>query len=175
MTNILIVEDEKIVAWDIKEALEKLGYRVFEGVATASEAILTASLVKPDLILMDIQLQGEMDGIAAAEEIYRRYKIPVVYLTAYADEQTLARAIQTSPFGYLIKPFQSKQLHTTIQIALQRHQLEQSMKQSMAVGYVSQHWRCRHCHRSQWQCHLHEPNGGASDGLATAKRAGLKY
>jgi PAS domain S-box-containing protein len=132
MTNILIVEDEKIVAWDIKEALEKLGHRVFEGVTTASEAILTASVVKPDLVLMDIQLQGEMNGIAAAEEIYRRYNIPVVYLTAYADEQTLAQATQTNPFGYLIKPFQSKQLHTTIQIALQRHQLEQSIKQKQA-------------------------------------------
>ncbi len=129
MTNILIVEDEKIVAWDIKEALEKLGHRVFEGVATASEAILTASIVKPDLVLMDIQLQGEMSGITAAEEIYTRYNIPVVYLTAYADEQTLAQATKTNPFGYLIKPFQSKQLHTTIQIALQRHQLEQSIKQ----------------------------------------------
>lgn len=132
MTNILIVEDEKIVAWDIKEALEKLGHRVFEGVATASEAILTASIVKPDLVLMDIQLQGEMSGITAAEEIYSRYNIPVVYLTAYADKQTLALATRTNPFGYLIKPFQSKQLHTTIQIALQRHQLEQSIKQQQA-------------------------------------------
>jgi PAS domain S-box-containing protein len=129
MTNILIVEDEKIVAWDIKEALEKLGHRVVEGVTTASEAILTASVVKPDLVLMDIHLQGEMSGITAAEEIYRRYNIPVVYLTAYADEQTLAQATRTNPFGYLIKPFQSKQLHTTIQIALQRHQLEQSVKE----------------------------------------------
>jgi PAS domain S-box-containing protein len=132
MTNILIVEDEKIVAWDIKEALEKLGHRVYEGATTASEAILTASVVKPDLVLMDIQLQGEMNGIAAAEEIYRRYNIPVVYLTAYADEQTLAQATQTNPFGYIVKPFQSKQLHTTIQIALQRHQLEQSIKQQQA-------------------------------------------
>ena len=128
MSNILVVEDEKIVAWDIKEALEKLGHRVFEGVATAEEAILKADIVRPDLVLMDIQLQGKMDGIAAAAEIYGRYNIPVVYLTAYADEHTLKQATQTNPFGYLIKPFQSKQLHTTIQIALQRHQLEQSAK-----------------------------------------------
>ncbi len=129
MTNILIVEDEKIVAWDIKESLEKLGHRVFDGVTTASEAVLTASVVRPDLVLMDIQLQGEMSGISAAEEIYRLYNIPVVYLTAYADASTLAQAARTNPFGYIVKPFQNKQLYTTIEIALQRHQLEQSVRQ----------------------------------------------
>jgi PAS domain S-box-containing protein len=132
MTNVLIVEDEKIVVWDIKEALEKLGHNVFEGGATGEEAIQTASTIRPDLVLMDIQLEGEMNGITAAAEIYRRFNIPVVYLTAYADEQTLAQATLTNPFGYLIKPFQSKQLHTTIQIALQRHQLEQSAKNQQA-------------------------------------------
>lgn len=124
MSNILIVEDENIVAWDIREALEQLGHTVLADVVSGQEAIKIATRNQPDLILMDIRLEGEMDGITAAEEIYNRFQIPIVYLTAHADDDTLERATKTKPFGYLIKPFEKQELHTTIQIAIERHKLE---------------------------------------------------
>jgi PAS domain S-box-containing protein len=126
MAKILVVEDESIVAWDIKETLEKLGHTVVDLVGSGTEAICSAVTASPDLVLMDIRLSGDMDGITAGNEIYLQFKIPVVYLTAHADEFTLDRAIKTNPFGYIIKPFQAQSLNSTIQIALQRHQLEVS-------------------------------------------------
>ncbi|WP_051038916.1 response regulator [Chamaesiphon minutus] len=124
MTNILIVEDESIVAWDIKETLEKLGHQVVDLVGSGAEAIRSATTSHPDLVLMDIRLAGEMDGIRAGAEIYERLNIPVVYITANADERTLERATQTNPFGYIIKPFQWQTLQSTIKVALQRHRSE---------------------------------------------------
>ena len=124
MSKILVVEDEIIVAWDIKETLEKLGHTVVDLVVSGAEAIETAATDRPDLVLMDIRLEGEIDGIVAGNAIYQHLKIPVVYLTAHADEFTLERAIKTSPFGYIVKPFQSRSLQSTIRVALQRHQLE---------------------------------------------------
>jgi PAS domain S-box-containing protein len=124
MTNILIVEDESIVAWDLRETLEKLGYRVVDLVASGAEAIDAATSSRPDLVLMDIRLAGTMDGITAGAEIYDRLDIPVVYLTAHADERTLERATQTNPFGYIIKPFRWQTLQSTIKVALQRHHSE---------------------------------------------------
>ena len=126
MTNILIVEDESIVAWDIKETLEKLGHQVVDLVVSGAEAIRAAATSQPDLVLMDIRLAGGMDGITAADEIYHRLHIPVVYLTAHADERTLERATQTNPFGYIIKPFRWQTLQSTIKVALQRHHSEES-------------------------------------------------
>jgi PAS domain S-box-containing protein len=126
MAKILVVEDENIVAWDIKETLEKLGHTVLDLVVSGAAALGSAAEDKPDLVLMDIRLDGEMDGIEAGDEIYRRLNIPVVYLTAHADELTLARATRTDPFGYIIKPFQPRSLQSTIKIALQRHKLEES-------------------------------------------------
>jgi signal transduction histidine kinase/CheY-like chemotaxis protein len=122
--NILIVEDEKIVAWDIQERLESLGYTIAAQATSGPAAILAANQVKPDLVLMDIQLQGEMDGIEAAQIIYQNHNIPVIYLTAHSDDRTLAAAASTSPFGYILKPFQARELHSTIQIALHRHDQE---------------------------------------------------
>jgi len=124
MSNILIVEDENIVAWDIREALEQLGHNVLADVASGQEAIKIATRNQPDLILMDIRLEGEMDGITAADNIYSCLQIPIVYLTAHADDDTLERATKTKPFGYLIKPFEKQELHTTIQVALKRHEFE---------------------------------------------------
>ncbi len=126
MAKILIVEDEIIVAWDIKETLERLGHTVVDLLLSGAEAIRSATTDKPDLVLMDIRLEGEMDGITAGDEIYRRLKIPVVYLTAHTDEFTLERATKTDPFGYIVKPFQSQSLQTTIKIALQHHHIEVS-------------------------------------------------
>jgi PAS domain S-box-containing protein len=132
MAKILVVEDESIVAWDIKETLEKLGHTVVDLAISGAEAIRSATTDRPDLVLMDIRLEGELDGIAAGDEIYHRLNIPVVYLTAHADEITLARATKTDPFGYIIKPFQPQTLQSTIQVACQRHQLEASTQLTQA-------------------------------------------
>lgn len=122
--KILIVEDESIIAEDIADSLESIGYKVVGIVASGEEAIVLAGKLQPDLVLMDIMLQGEMDGITTAEKIQSRYQIPAIYLTAYADEKTLERVKDTNPFGYIVKPFEEKNLHLTIQIALQRHQYD---------------------------------------------------
>ncbi len=120
--KILIVEDESIIAEDISDSLISRGYSITGIVYSGEEAIEHAAEFRPDLVLMDVNLQGEIDGITAAEEIRARFQIPVVYLTAYADENTLRRVNATKPFGYIVKPFEEKNLHTTIQIALHRHQ-----------------------------------------------------
>jgi len=122
--KILVVEDESIIAEDIADSLTALGYQVTGIVYSGEEALQSAAEVRPDLVLMDVNLQGEIDGIAAAEQIRSRFQIPVVYLTAYADENTLRRVNATKPFGYIVKPFEEKNLHTTIQIALHRHQFD---------------------------------------------------
>ena len=124
MAKILVVEDESIVAWYLQEALKHLGHQVVGSAISGEEALECAAETQPNLVLMDIRLKGKMDGIAAAEQIYSRFDIPIVYLTAHADECTLKRAIATKPFGYLVKPFQEREVHTTIEIALSRHQLE---------------------------------------------------
>ncbi|WP_310416646.1 response regulator [Chamaesiphon sp. OTE_8_metabat_110] len=137
MLKILVVEDETIVAWDIKETLEKLGHEVVDLAVSGAAAIRAATHKDPDLVLMDIRLAGEMDGIAAGNEIYQRLKIPVVYLSAHADEITLARALKTAPFGYIVKPFQAQTLQSTIQVAYQRHQIEACAQMAQAsLGYT---------------------------------------
>ncbi|OCR02763.1 diguanylate phosphodiesterase [Oscillatoriales cyanobacterium USR001] len=120
--KILVVEDESIIAEDIADSLKALGYSITAIVFSGEEAIQIAGDMQPDLVLMDIRLQGEMDGITAAEEIRSRFQIPIVYLTAYADDRTLQRVNMTKPFGYVVKPFEEKNLHSAIQIALHRHQ-----------------------------------------------------
>jgi signal transduction histidine kinase len=122
--KILIVEDEQIISWHIHEILENEGYEISAIVPSGKEAIQSASLIKPDLVLMDIQLQGELNGFETADVIYGNFNIPVVYLTAYSDNVTLKKVFETNPFGYLLKPFHPKELHSAIQIALQRHQCE---------------------------------------------------
>jgi diguanylate cyclase (GGDEF)-like protein len=122
--KILIVEDESIIAEDISDSLISLGYRITGMVYSGEEAIEAAGKFRPDLVLMDVNLQGEIDGITAAAEIRSRFQIPVVYLTAYADENTLRRVNATKPFGYIVKPFEEKNLHTTIQLALHRHEYD---------------------------------------------------
>nr|WP_216670420.1 EAL domain-containing protein [Microcoleus asticus] len=120
----MIVEDESIIAEDISDCLISLGYRITGMVYSGEEAIESVAQFRPDLVLMDVNLQGEIDGITAAAEILSRFQIPVVYLTAYADENTLWRVNATKPFGYIVKPFEEKNLHTTIQLALHRHQYD---------------------------------------------------
>ena len=115
---ILVVEDEAIVAMDLRDRLTQLGYQVAGAVATGEEAIAKANELRPDLVLMDIHLRSTMDGITAADEIRRRSAIPVVYLTAHSDEATLQRAKVTEPFGYILKPFEDREIETTIEIAV---------------------------------------------------------
>ncbi len=129
--RILIVEDEPVVATDLRYELTEMGYEI-AGVALDGEtAIRLATTEKPSLILMDIGLQGQMNGIDAAEQIRRSFGIPVVYLTAYVDDKTLNRAKATHPFGYLVKPFRADQLRTTITVALHRHQEEEKRSQQI--------------------------------------------
>jgi len=128
-TRILVVEDEGIISWDMENTLNRMGYEVAGAVDSGEEAIQKAVETKPDLVLMDIVLKGEMDGVEAAKQIRDRLDIPVIYLTSYADEQTLQRAKITEPFGYLLKPFEEKELHSTIEVALYRHEMEQKSKE----------------------------------------------
>lgn len=124
--RIMVVEDEGIVALDICQTLEAVGYTVVHHANTGEDAVEKADALRPDLILMDINLAGPMDGIQAAEQISQRSPTPVVFLTAHADEVTLQRAKLTRPFGYIIKPFDSDELRTTIEISLHRAQSEAS-------------------------------------------------
>ncbi len=118
MARILIVEDETIVAEDIRGSLQNLGYDISAVVSSGEEAVKKVEDSDPDLVLMDIVLKGEMDGIEAAELIKSRFTIPVIYLTAYADENLLQRARVTKPWEYILKPFEDEELHTVIEAAL---------------------------------------------------------
>jgi signal transduction histidine kinase len=134
MLKILIVEDEQLVADDLRETLEYLGYTVLSLAATGEEAIALVGIEAPDLVLMDIRLAGEMDGIEASKEIQSRFHIPVVYLTANADRATLERVKATHPFGYILKPFDEKILATTIEIAFSRHQAEVEVQKALLIA-----------------------------------------
>jgi diguanylate cyclase (GGDEF)-like protein/PAS domain S-box-containing protein len=129
--SIMIVEDEKIVARDLKSTLESLGYQVPAIVDSGELAIQQAMELRPDLILMDICLQGRIDGIKAAEIIVENLDIPIVYLTAHSDDASLARAIITRPLGYLIKPFEERELRAAIEVALCQHELGHHLKENV--------------------------------------------
>ncbi|VVB85580.1 Chemotaxis response regulator protein-glutamate methylesterase/glutamine deamidase [uncultured archaeon] len=128
--RILIVEDERMVAEVLQLSLEDMGYTVTSVVGTGEMAIRKAEDTRPDLILMDIVLKGKMDGIEAANQIRSRSDIPVVYITAFSDENILERARITEPYGYVIKPFKEKDLQINIEIALYRHKMETKLKES---------------------------------------------
>ena len=130
-TKILIAEDEAITARDLQDRLKDLGYDAPAIASSGEEAIKMAEELKPDLVLMDIRLNG-MDGIDAAVHIHDRFDIPVIYLTAYIDEERLERTRDTEPLGYIIKPFKANELRPAIEMALQRHKLEKSLRDSEA-------------------------------------------
>jgi PAS domain S-box-containing protein len=127
---ILIVEDEGIIARDIRQQLGELGYEVAGDTPTGEEAVVLAAQLKPDLVLMDIHLAGAMDGIEAAQTIRRESGTPVVFLTAFAGAETLERAKLTEPFGYIIKPFDERYLHTAIEMALYKHRAETQLRRA---------------------------------------------
>lgn len=128
--RILVVEDESVVALDIQDRLQALEYHVVGRAATGEQAIHLALEHLPDLILMDIKLKGEMDGVEAAERIRALADIPVVFLTAFADAQTLQRAQPIEPFGYILKPFEERDLFAQIEIALYKHKMERALRES---------------------------------------------
>ncbi|MEG5000832.1 hybrid sensor histidine kinase/response regulator [Microcoleus sp. B4-D4] len=138
--KILVVEDEVIVAEDIAGRLKKLGYIVTATVVSGEEALEKVAEERPDLVLMDIVLKGNMDGITTAEQIRTKVDVPTVFLTAYADEKTLQRAKLTNPFGYIIKPFQQHDLRVAIEIALHRHEIEAKMRESLKASEATREW-----------------------------------
>lgn len=127
--NVLVVENETVVALNIQNRLEEIGYGVPEIVSSGEQAIERAESIQPDLVLMDIRLTGKIDGIQAAEQIKTKLKIPIVYMTAYSDRETLERAKLTEPYGYIIKPFEARELYSAIEIALYKHQIEKQLKE----------------------------------------------
>ncbi len=127
--KILIVEDESIVALNIKNRLEELGYAVVAMLNSGEAALQVVANNRPDLVLMDIKLKGTVDGIEAAALIRSRFQIPVVYLTAYSDEETVDRAKFTEPYGYILKPFEARDLCTTIEVSLHKHRMERQLRE----------------------------------------------
>lgn len=128
--RILVVEDESVVALDIERTLRRLGYEVCGTCASAEEVLESVAHLAPDMILMDIMLRGAMDGIEAADIIRHRHGLPVVFLTAHADRPTLERAKVTKPFGYILKPFDDRELHSNIEMALYSHHVEKKLEES---------------------------------------------
>lgn len=126
--RIFIVEDEIVIVRGLEDALARLGYAVCGFALSGKEAVKAIAAEKPDLVLVDIYLKGAMDGIQVAEHILHSYSIPVIYLTAYSNEEVLERAKATSPFGYIVKPFRERQLKVNIELALARYQEEQERK-----------------------------------------------
>ncbi|HIK28734.1 MAG: ATP-binding protein [Oscillatoriaceae bacterium SKW80] len=129
--KILIVEDETIIALDIKRTLINLGYAVPAVMTSAEKMLDKIGEIQPDIVLMDIMLKGSMDGVEAAERLRKLYQIPVVYLTAHTDSKTLQRAKETEPYGYIVKPFEEQDIYTTVEIALARSQAEAKIRKAL--------------------------------------------
>ena len=130
--TVLVVEDEQLVAKGIRQALLEFGYSVPEAVASGERAVERAEELRPGLVLMDIALDGGMDGVAAAAEIRGRLGIPVVYLTSHADDATHARAAESGAYGYLVKPFDVHSLRTAVEVALEKRDLERRVEVTAA-------------------------------------------
>jgi two-component system, sensor histidine kinase len=132
--KILVVDDERVVALDIRNTLERLGYTVPVVAVSGEEAVEKAREFSPNLVLMDVSLRGATDGIQAAKIIHKSLGIPVIYLTGHSDEDTMRRAMDAAPFGYLLKPFQERELHSTIEIALYKHREEKELIKAREVA-----------------------------------------
>ncbi len=166
--KILIVEDERIVAEDIKTKLEYVGYAVAGIASSGEDSLKKTEKLKPDLVLMDIVLEGKMDGLNAAAQILSRFNIPVVYLTAYSDKKTLKKAKVTEPFGFITKPFEAQDLFTATEMALYRHKLRNMLKES------EERYKALF-DRSLSYIYLHDLNGKFIDvNKATLKALGYK-
>ena len=139
--RILVVEDQRLIAADIESTLKKLGYVVVDNVSSGEDAISKSDQMRPDLVLMDVRLRGEIDGIQAAEIIRVRFNVPVVYMTAYADEETIVRAKKTAPFGYLVKPFNERELRATIEVAFYAHEMERTLAVERAERHAAEEFK----------------------------------
>ncbi len=133
--NIFIVEDESIVAKDIQNNLIKLGYNVLGIANNGNDAIEQIKELNPDVVLMDIMIKGELTGIEVAEQLRKFVNVPVIFLTAYADESTLSRAKVTEPYGYILKPFKEIDLHSTIEMAVYKHQKDAALQKERDFLY----------------------------------------
>jgi CheY-like chemotaxis protein len=134
--RVLVVEDESIVARDLAERLVRLGYAVPGVASSGAHAIALAELLEPDLVLMDVTLKGDMDGIAAAETIRARRPVPIVFVTAYADPATVERAKRVAPFGYILKPFDARELEIAVELALAKQASECAARQAAELRAV---------------------------------------
>ncbi|MBT3756480.1 MAG: response regulator, partial [Candidatus Cloacimonetes bacterium] len=131
-TRVLIVEDEMIIAQDIARISENCGYQVLDIVSSGEVAVPTAIQLNPDVVLMDIMLGDEMTGLVAAEEIHYALDIPIVFITAFADDKTINKSKMAEPFGYIIKPFDERELKAVIELAIYKHAMQQILKRSEA-------------------------------------------
>lgn len=129
-SRILIVEDEWLIGADMQNSLEKMGYDVIAVVTTGEEALKEVKLSKPDLVLMDIILKGKMDGIKTAGKIRSRFDVPVIYVTAHSDKETLNQAKITEPYGYITKPLNMREVSIVIEMALYKHRADRKLKES---------------------------------------------
>ncbi len=130
---IMVVEDEVIIGMDIRRTLKNLGYIVPAVIASGEKAIEKVAEIQPNLILMDIMLKGAIDGIETAKQIRTQFNLPVVYLTAHTDTKTLQRAKETRPFGYIVKPFEEKELQTTVEMAIARFKAESEIRNALEI------------------------------------------
>ncbi len=128
--RILVVEDERLIAEDIKRTLGYLNYDVLDTVSSGEEAVEKSQALKPDLILMDIMLEGKMTGIQAAEKIHILSQTPIIFLTAYSQDKTIQEAIVAEPYGYILKPFEERELHATIEMAFYKHKMQQKLREN---------------------------------------------
>jgi PAS domain S-box-containing protein len=134
--RILVVEDEFITATDIKNSLKGMGYEIPAVVDSGPEAIRKTGELAPSLVLMDISLKGKMNGIEAANQIREKYDIPVIYLTAHSDESTFRGALASEPFGYILKPFEAREMKISIEMALYKHALDRALRESEETNHV---------------------------------------
>lgn len=138
-TSVLIVEDEAVLAIGMEYSLEEFGYEVTGIETTADSALKHVSLNKPDIILMDIKLKGEETGIDAAKKIWAKYKIPIIFLTSYSDDKTIKNAMESEPYGYLIKPCRDEELKVAIETALHKHNYFYKNKDSLESSKIQKH------------------------------------
>ena len=131
--RILLVEDEGIIARDVAETLTRLGYVVTGIAGEGAQAVSMAQTIEPDLVVMDVSLRGDIDGIQAARQIQERSPVPIIFLTGHTDEETLHRAVLTGPLGYLVKPFQEAELHCAIEVAIHKHRADLEMREREAA------------------------------------------
>ena len=131
-SRVLIVEDEGLIAHDIAARLEQAGYEVAGIAESGEETLRKVAESAPHLILMDIRIKGDLDGIETAARVQQKFDVPIIYLTAHSDRQTLDRAKLTAPFGYLTKPLQQANLQTSIEIAIYKHRFEREVRRQRA-------------------------------------------